>query len=397
MAGPKQTPEYQKYKVLEHWQPQNKVLLMRELIRPNKKTSPLLAYLYKKTKKEYCNFPKRKNGKEQFTHPLNIVVDLQKAKVEDEVTLCAGLVHDLVEEKVDLYKRENNLKESTDTKQLDAYEEKVWESFEQEILNFCGKNKISPSKCEDLIAVLRLLTRHKRDFYYRSISQIFTCVKEPYREKAIQIKLADRIHNIQSLENYDEEAMLFQCFKNLFIINNTKRYLQGKYGKKANPDREITPTEKLFKKCSKATYDAFWKVVMITRDKGLFPVESMIHLAFKKFAWEKGGLWQVTQVNPKETHPLRLFQGIVKKYDARLHHEWNVYEMMKKEELEYCKKFFADYRFSKTKLEALLDYKDAFALKEVTAKLLYDPDYVIEGFGCSDLCKRNMKCMQGRD
>ena len=88
-----------------------------------------------------------------------------------------------------------------------------------------------------------------------------------------------------------------------------------------------------------------------------------------------------------------MFQGIVKKYDARLHHEWDVYEKMKKEEIEYCRRFFADYRFSKKQLEAVLDYKDAFALKEVTAKLLYDPRYVVESFGCSALCKRGMMCM----
>jgi len=393
MVGSKQTPEYQTYKVLEHWRPQNQVLLSKKLALPGKKLSPLMSYLYQRVKKEYANFPRRKNDKEQFTHPLNVVLDLQKAGINDEVTLCAGLVHDLVEEKVDVYKRQNKLSDTKDNKQLDKYEEEVWEELDEEISFFCKKNKISLKVAKEIMLILHLLTRHKRDFYYRSISQIFTCAKDPYREKAIQIKLSDRIHNIQSLENYDEQEMLYQCFKNLFIINNTKRYLQQKYGKNVNPNQGIRPTEKLFKKCCKATYDAFWKVFMLSRDKGIFEIESMIHLAFKKFAWERGGLWQVTEIDPKETHPIRLFQGIVKKYDARLHHEWDVYERMKKSEIEYCKRFFADYNFSPKQLEAIIDYKDAYAMKEVVAKLLYDPKYVVESFGCSTLCKRSMICM----
>ncbi len=394
MASFRQTSEYQTFKVLEHWRPQDRVLLLRELTSSHQKLPLLFSYLYNLAKKEYLKFPRRKNGRDQFTHPLNVVLDLRKAQIEDEATLCAGLIHDLVEERVDVYKRGHHLKDQKDSKELDAYEEKVWVQLEEEILLVCKKNKISSKHVNDLINILHLLTRHKRDFYYRSISQIFTCAKEPYREKAIQIKLADRIHNIQSLDNYREPDMLYQCFKNLFILNNTKRYLQEKYGKKNNPDQGIRPTEKLFKKCCKATYDAFWRVFILTRNKGIQEVESMIHLAFKKYAWEKGGMWQVTAVNPKEMHPIRLFQGIVKKYDARLHQEWEFYGRMKKNEMDYCKRFFADFNFTSKQLEAIIDYKDAYAMKEVVAKLLYDPEYVLEGFGCSALCTRGFKCMQ---
>lgn len=396
MVALRPTPEYQHYKSLAHWKSLDKVVLLEELAAPGKKLPLLFSYLYRKAQQEYQMFPRRRNGREQFTHPLNVVLDLRRALVDDEVTLCAGLVHDLVEERVDLYKREHRLTDDKDGKKLDVYEEKVWVELEKDLLDFCHKNKCPKQKAQELMSLLRLLTRHKRDFYYRSISQIFTCPDESLREKAIQIKLADRIHNIQSLDNYSEEGMLFQCFKNLFILNNTKSYLQKKYGKKNDPNQGVRPTEKLFKKCCKATYDAFWSVCRRSVHKGIGSVESMLHLAFKKFAWEKGGMWAVTALDPKETHPMRLYQGIIKKYDARLHHEWDIYEGMNKAEMEYCRKFFADFKFTPEQLDAIIDYTDAYGMKEVVAKLLYDPEYVIEGFGCSALCRRGMKCMQGR-
>ena len=83
-----------------------------------------------------------------------------------------------------------------------------------------------------------------------------------------------------------------------------------------------------------------------------------------------------------------MYQGIVRKYDARLHHERDKFESIKKEELEYCHKFFADYGYEKKQLQAILDYKDAYALKEVVAYLLYQPEFVIHGFLSSELSKK---------
>ena len=64
--------------------------------------------------------------------------------------------------------------------------------------------------------------------------------------------------------------------------------------------------------------------------KGIGETKSMIQLAFKKFALEKAGMWEVTTVDEQETHLMRLFQGVVRKYDARLHHEWERFEALKK-------------------------------------------------------------------
>ena len=65
-----------------------------------------------------------------------------------------------------------------------------------------------------------------------------------------------------------------------------------------------------------------------------------------------------------------------------------------KKEKDYCKKFFADFNFNDNQLDAIIGYKDAYALKEVVARLLYKSNYLISGFGCSELCSRRMVCMK---
>lgn len=390
----KDTPEHQIYKVLEHWQPTDEILMIKELTNPKKKLSSLFAYLYEIVKKEYTSFPTRKNGKNPFVHPLNVVWDLRKAKVENEATICAALIHDLIEEKVDYYKRLKHLSETPDgVKKLDQYEDKLWVKFEKDLKEFSEDARYH-SFVKQILEVVLLLTRHKRHFYYRSISSLFNREDDETKEMAIQIKLADRIHNLQSLDCFIEEDRMYQCFKTLFILNNTKAYLKKKYGQESNPDKAIHPTEKLFKKCCKATYDAFLMIERMCLAKGITPVESMLQLAFMKYAWEKSGLGQVTSTNLKETHPMCLYQGIIRKYDSRLHQEWDQFKQMKQLELKYCQKFFADYNFTSEQLGALMYYKDAYALKEVVALLLYDPDYVVKGFGCAGLCRRGFVCMK---
>jgi hypothetical protein len=391
----KLTKEYRTYKTVEHWKPQNEVLLVKDLTNPRRKLGKLFSYLYHKTKKEYKHFPKRKDGTDPFIHPLNLVWSLRKAGINDIITLSAAIVHDLIEEGVDLYKKEKNIKEdSQGIKTLDEYEVKTMQKLENELNKFCNDNKINQNVVKEMIEILKLLTRHKRDLYYRSISSIFIHKDDQIKEKAIQIKLADRIHNIQSLKSYDEQGRIYQSFKNLFIINNTKNYLIKKYGKEANRDREKDPLTKMFKKCAKATYDAFSKVCDICFHKGIEDITSMLQLAFRKFVHEKKGLWTVTKIDSKETHPLRLYQGIVRKYDARLHQEWKKFEKMKKDEMNYVRKFFAEHKFSKEQLQAVLDYKDSYALKEVIARMLYKRNYVILNFGCSELCSRGQICMK---
>lgn len=379
-----QTPEYRAFKYLQHWQKENGLQKLKSSFSD---IGPLFSYLFQKIEQLYTRLPQRKDGQEAFIHPLNVVLALRDAKITDEITLCAGLLHDYVEEIVDIYRDEHHLdEEGSDIELLDQYESEVFRELEKDISSHTDKAAV-----RIIIDALRLLTRHKRDFYYRSISNIFQHEDQRIKEIAIQVKLADRTHNILSIECFSEEQRNYQCFKNLFILNNTKKYLLEDPGK-ISSTRDAPPAQLLFKRCAKATYDAYQRLCYLSMKKGIGPTKSMIQLAFKKFALEKAGMWEVTTVDSDETHLMRLFQGVVRKYDARLHHEWDKFEEMKETEYDYCRKFFADFNFSEEQIKALVDYKDAYSLKEVVAYLLYLPDYVVHRFLSSELTKDARIC-----
>ncbi len=378
--------QHQAYEHLQHWQPVRRILPPEALLDSSNAWFPLFAWLYAKARKLYYEVPVRRNGEDPFIHPINVAVSLKKAKVNDEITLCAGLIHDMIEEIVDLHKAKNNMAADREgIAQLDAYEEGVFLQLEQELAPLFEESHLPLEKVEELLKVVRLLTRHKRHYYYRSIAEIFNCPDPLLKERAIQIKLADRMHNVQCVECFDEEGRIYACFKTLFILNNTKRFLMDAYGEEYLLGRKYTPTEKLFNKCCRATYDAFLTICHLSRKKGIAPVTSLLQLAFRKFTLEKEGLWIVTAVDAAEVHPLRLYQGVVRKYDARLHHEDGNYEKMEQNELAYCREFFADYAFSEEQLKAIVHYKDAFALREVVAYLMYQPDYYVQKFICAEL------------
>ena len=158
-----------------------------------------------------------------------------------------------------------------------------------------------------------------------------------------------------------------------------------KYGERVIDYREKLPTDFLFKKCAKATFDAFLTICHKSHAKGMSTVKGLLQLAFKKFALEYDAVRGVTEVDREEYHPMKLYQGVIRKYDARLYHEWKRFDQMRDDEREYCKKFFADYKFTDEQIEAVIDYKDAYSLKEVVSYLLYIPDYFIAGFEFTDV------------
>ena len=208
---------YEYFEVLKGW---NKVSSIRELekvMRPIQKSSTLFNYLFKKVKLQCAGLKLRKDGEFAFIHPLNVVLNLLKARINDELILCGGIMHDFIEEEVDKYRDKHKIdqKSKKGIKILAQYEKIMFKNLEVELYKFASSNNINKKKINDLIEILKLLTRCKRDFYYESISNIFKYKGRDIKEKAIQIKLADRMHNILCIDCFNEEERIYQCYKKL--------------------------------------------------------------------------------------------------------------------------------------------------------------------------------------
>ena len=355
-----ESSEQKSFRVLEHWKSPREILPAEQLLDTQNPAFPLFSYLYAKTEELYTRLPTRKNGEISFIHPSSVVFFLRKAKISDEAVLCAGLLHDFIEEKVDLWMYETGSSlTAVELEKAAAGEEKLFQTAESEITGFCARKGLSQFPTADLIFMLRLLTRHKQHSYFDYISKILNCSPTAIKERVLVVKLADRIHNILNIEHFTEQQRLYQCFKNLFILNNVKKYLLETYGEEKFLNMKFTPIERLFNKCCKATYEAFLRVCHLCNQKGITEATPLLQMTFKKYAMATSGLWEVTSVDIKEVHPTRLYQGIVHKYEARLLHHSAEFDTAWQQEQEYCRSFFQSCHFTEEQLKALIDYKDA--------------------------------------
>ena len=143
-------------------------------LNPQDKFFPLFAHLYAHTKELYQKVKRRKNGEDSFLHPLNIVVTLNRAKMSDALTLCVGLAHDLIEEKVDLYTEINHLgQDAQSIREIDQQEKLFLAELEQSLSSFCQKKGYPQDLPHKIILAVHLLTRNKKESYYHYLSEIF--------------------------------------------------------------------------------------------------------------------------------------------------------------------------------------------------------------------------------
>jgi hypothetical protein len=146
--------------------------------------------------------------------------------------------------------------------------------------------------------------------------------------------------------------------------------------------------ERLYNKCCKSTYDALSRVChYLITDKNFYLV-CMLRLSFKKFSLERQEMERVTRPNARETHLFRLFQGVIRKYDARLHQDWDTFNQMKDDEFGFCRHFFRDFNLNEKELQSIIDYKDAYAMRGAVSYLLYRPTFVVVDFDYSKMFRR---------
>jgi hypothetical protein len=338
----------------------------------------------------YRAIPPRRNGEAAFTHPTNVAQYLVNAHAQPHVVACA-LLHDVVEDGAEV----DPALAGTD---LDTAQRLKREEMERRMTLAAAAVGFPRHLISRVFDVVWTLTRHKTDLYYKSISGIFHHHQPEVRYAATLVKLADRMHNIQTIENYLDDQKLYQCFKNLFILNNAKRLLSEiRHSGRVDP-RMVATLAKMFKKSGKATFQALHRIDHQSGAADLiFPLLTYLALAAYKFSLEVNGLWRVTEGDLAPGAPAyNLFHGIVNKYDHRLHKEDSEFAARVELELDFCEHTFADLDLSRGDFMRAMFYKDAMALKEVVASLLYHDTYVISGFECSNLCRRGRDCRRSQ-
>lgn len=341
---------------------------------------------YSLSERLYQDMPPRKNHEVAFTHPTNVAWILKQAASQPYV-IVAGLLHDVMEDAID--------QEKACGRSGPEVEAGCRSRLATEVVRLTERSHFPRDIAERVVEVVWVLTRHKADLYYKSISGIFTHPDPDIRVAATLVKLADRMHNIQTIENYPDEEKLYQCFKNLFILNNAKQLMAEVRARRADPRLEAT-LHKLFKKSGKATFQAMLRMAHdVDIEEPLFPLLTYLAVALRKFVLEVQGLWRVEEGRMAPGAPLwTIFHGIVRKYDHRLHHEDSQFHAQNEQELLYFRETFAPLGLSDDLLRRSIHYKDALALMEVIASLLYREDYVIRGFECSRLCRRGRNCLK---
>lgn len=115
---------------------------------------------------------KRQSGEPYIIHPLSVAIILSEMKA-DKDTICAGLLHDTIED-------------------TEIKKEELEELFNKDVANLVdGVTKIS-----------KLNFSSKQDRNYANTRKIITGITEDVR--IIIIKLADRLHNMRTLEYKSE-------------------------------------------------------------------------------------------------------------------------------------------------------------------------------------------------
>jgi len=402
-------PAHVVFEEIKIWEPHAGVVPVQEITSGFAgRDKAFLEGCYNFGKEFYKNLPSRRDGSEAFSHPTNVANYLRLAKCTAYV-VAAGLLHDMLEEAVDSERRS---RKAMDDKPLSAIEadrllDGYRAQFGEKLVTIAKKAEFPRDLAERVVTIVEVLTRHKSDMYYKSIFCIFNDPDEAVRLGGALVKLADRMHNIQTIGIYPDEEKIYQCFKNIFILNQAKQLwnalLAMKEAQLAEHDngykvteKKVYSLEKLIKKCGKATFQALMRIDHPQNPSPkMFQLMTYLALALRKYILEEKGLWKVTSVElgpgVKVQH---LYDGIISKYDAKLHKKEKRFKMQMEQEIAYCKETFGELCLSDEEIIEAMHCKDAMALKEVVASFLYHKGFVISGFECSAMCRHGMNCLK---
>lgn len=185
----------------------------------------------------------RKSGEEYITHPIKVTILLTQLQV-DIHTLCAGLLHDVLED-------------------TECAEETIKKTFgEQTLLLVQGVTKLSKIKFQS-----------QRENQAENFRKLVLAIAEDVR--VLIIKLADRMHNIHTLKHLNEEKQkriaretveIFAPLANRFGLNFFKWRLEDIAFKYLEPEA-YKDIEKIVSENRKTREHYLGKIQKLIEDK----------------------------------------------------------------------------------------------------------------------------------
>lgn len=363
---------------IEIWQPTKELLTLDFLLSQGylESEKEALEILYDYTQSIYAGLV-RKNNEPAVFHALWTAYFVAKAG-GDFSTVLAALLHDVIEEQVDRQIIENQL---SDPKAIKNLEQQIYSEL-KDFLQSHLKGLLSHRQITEVLKLVWLLTRLKKENYYESLRGIFCHSDTALKIKATVIKLADRLHNIWCLDCFsDLSYILYQIYKNLFVLNNAKELLMELAGQSA--DLELLKLlAKLITKCGKGSYFAV-DLFLGDRKRTSGNVELYIYLslALRKYILRENGMWQATEQQLfYSSHPSALFDGVLLKYHRKLQRQLDYFAEANNKERDYIRQYFQKLNLCEEELDNNVYLKDAMSLREIFASLMYLENYVITGF-----------------
>ena len=166
--------------------------LIKKIEEYNKEAIPMVKKAY-----EYADYlhdgQKRQSGEPYIIHPLNVAYILAELHA-DQDTICAGLLHDTLED-------------------TDTSKEEISNNFNDEVAKLVdGVTKIS-----------KINFLSKQDQVNANTRKIVTSIMDDIR--IVIIKLADRLHNMRTLEYKSKEKQIENSLETLNIFVPLAYYL----------------------------------------------------------------------------------------------------------------------------------------------------------------------------
>ncbi|HPC92055.1 MAG TPA: HD domain-containing protein [Myxococcota bacterium] len=368
----------EQYKPFEIWHARPEPVTLEELLTGIEDPTDigLITGVYQLAQELYSRMKRRKNGQQAFVHPTNVARFLKLAGCKPYV-IAIGLLHDVPEERTDHFFNEYQELHPDASDPIRMH-------FSQEISDLCYEVDVRPAEARLIVGATDALTRKRSDNYYESINDVFNNADRQVAYIAAMVKMADRMHNILTIDNYEATDKIYQCYKNLSILNSAKVMVTGMtWDARAREAADSIVT--LFKKCGKATYRELLRLAHSVNIKDhVFPMVTYLSLAFQKYLYEMDRLVTVTDSQLGPGSPIyELFDGIIFKYDCKLKKATVSLDEVEARELEFCKATFAKLGLTDKELKSAMYYKDATALAGVIGLLLYKQRFVVGGFGIS--------------